>query len=139
MASQRQDILNALQSVIDNVSSITTTLLSNYEVDLTKYSSSSLPMALIIPTAETPLYETGQYAKWTLATRIIIYFLSEDSAAVEGEALVKDIKDVLGNNSTLNGNAIDISIGEITNGGNFPLFSVEFKVNITYERSILNA
>ncbi len=139
MASQRQDILDALKSVIDSISSITTTTLLNYEPDLNKYPSSSLPLAVIVPLTESPLYETGQFARWSLDVRIIVYFLSEGSDSVEGEALLKDIKDALGNNSTLNGNAIDINIGEITNGGDFPLFNAEFKVRITYERSILNA
>jgi len=138
MSTVREQAIAKLKTVL-KTASVKTVVVANGPLDLTTYSASQLPLVEIIPGVETALYEVGRHAEWRFQLRSTVYFVESRSDEAQQEKLVGEQKNALGGNPTLDDIVEIVDIVNVTPGGSFPLYSVEFQLSCRYERHIANA
>jgi hypothetical protein len=137
--SSRTDQISRLSTII-KTTSIKTVKISNGPLDMSVYPSSDIPLINIIPGEERPdPYMTGRFAMWKLSVLLTCYFLDDIDSESQREALVKEIKDAIGGDPTLNGTCAEVRVIGIRPGGEFPLWTVEVTLQIEYEKGIADA
>jgi len=138
MATDRATALSKLEALV-NTASVNTVVRANEAVELDKYTESQLPLVCIIPGDEVPTYEVGRHALWRFATTIVVYFLGERKDEATQETLVGEIKNALGGDPTLSDTVEMVDILSISSGGEFPIYTITFECEVTYEKHIATA
>jgi len=119
MAHNRRAILAALKTKLEEIAEITTvvrTYLST-DFDITQYAQAELPLIVIPePGEDTDQECTSQMSMMVLETNLKVYFLdwAIDPDETKFEALVKKIRDKIGNNFTLSGTAEECRVASIS-------------------------
>lgn len=123
-------------AVILNTDSVNTVVRAEESLDLDTYTASQIPLVEIIALEEIPFYETARYAKWTCKIITKVYYLDSKGTDSQKEILLKEQKDALGGDPTLNDECAMVDIVTILSGGVFPLYTLEFTLEVTYEKHI---
>lgn len=139
-SSQRKKALDQLAIQVDTAT-VATVVLANAKLDMVERVASEMPLVEIVPGDEVPEYEKSSrgHALWGFTARLTCYFLDDIGEDEQRETLVKEIKDAIGNDSTLDGNCADCDIIAIRQEGEFPLWELVFELEISYEKGIANA
>lgn len=108
-----------------------------YPRDLTQ---AQLPAIKIYFTDETPDYNMGMYAMNKLSPDLYIYVIEWDKDSTSNEeSILKLVRDKLGNNPTLSGACVDISLRNIIKlEMEYPLVCYKINFIIKYDESISN-
>ncbi len=135
--STRTSILSAISGVIEQVSSVNTVVCSNGNVMIETYKASDLPLVQIVFNRETPLYETSHHAMWEISFELTCYVLGGIEDTVEN--IIKDIKDAIGANQTMNQTCVITEIVSVNIIGDFPLWKLIFDMRSKYEKGVADA
>jgi len=136
--SLRNDCLTRLAVILAS-DSINTVVQTEDELDINLYTAAQLPLIAIKSIEEEPDYSVGRHALWTFGIVSKLYFLDARDTYTQKETLVAEIKNALGADPTLDGNCEVAVLTGIMDGGEFPLYTVEFSINIIYEKHIATA
>ncbi len=137
--STRNTILTNISNVISGITSIKTVVCSNGNVNIETYKSASLPLVQIIFNREAPLYETSHHALWEISFELTCYVLGDIGDTDSVENIVKDIKNAIGENQTMNQTCIITEIASVNIVGDFPLWRVIFDMRSKYEKDVADA
>jgi len=139
--SQRASALAGFATVLSTISAIKTIVTVGGDLSLIEYTASQLPLAQIRVGDEIPRPEKSSFgsALWNLPIRLTCYFLGDIGEVHSvGEPLVKSIKDAIGSDNTLGSTCIDCGLELVSITGMFPLWRLEMRFMIKFERSMSN-
>jgi len=134
----RRDVLAELKIVLEEISEIKTVVRTYLETefDVTQYAQADLPLiAIPEPAEETDEEMTSQRSMMLLGTKLIIYFQDWDIVpdATIYEALVKLIRDKIGDNFTLNDKATEARIMSVSSVlGTMPVYNFVMELEMKY-------
>ena len=140
----RQSVLAQLAVVLGEIAEVEIVVRSYLEVefDITQYLQSDLPLIVIPEPAEETFDEmTSQRSIMVLSTKLLVYFLDWDIIpdAAKYEALVKKIRDKIGNNFTLNDTATECRVASVsTILGTMPVYNFNIALELKYYLSEKN-
>jgi hypothetical protein len=117
-----------------------TVVVSSGPIDTDEYSAAEYPLIEIVPSSEIPMpYLTGRHALWRNRVVLTCYYLGVNTDWEQGEALFKEVKDALGGDPTLNETCASVSVSDIRNSGEFPMWKVIATIEMKYEKRISDA
>jgi len=131
----RRAVLSNLKTVLEAAVGITTVVRSYSEYDISQVGSANLPLIVIPEPGEDNDPElTSMRAMSTLDTTIKIYFVDwNDTVQSTFGTLVKNIRDQIGNNFTLNTAATTCRVMSISSvQGELPLWFFEIDLRTRY-------
>ena len=134
----RRDVLAELKIVLEEISEIKTVVRTYLETefDVTQYAQAELPLVAIPePVEETDEEMTSQRSMMSLGTKLIIYFQDWDIVpdATIYEALIKLIRDKIGDNFTLNDKATEARIMSVSSVlGTMPVYNFVMELEMKY-------
>jgi hypothetical protein len=139
--SQRALAISGFVTALQTISSIKAVVKAGEDLNLVEYTASQVPLAQVQTGDEVPRVSKSSFghALWQLPIRLTCYFLGdiEDVHSV-GEPLVKSIKDKIGSDNTLGQTCIDCEVEVISITGRFPLWRLEMRFLVKFERSLSN-
>lgn len=134
----RRDVLSQLKTVLATVSGVVNVVRTYLEADfdITQYAIADLPLiAIAEPAEETEQEMTSQRSVMTLVVRLKIFFVdwAIDPDATKYEALIKNIRDKIGANFTLNDTATEARIMSVTSVlGTMPVYNFVMDLEVRY-------
>lgn len=135
MADNRRDVLSGLETIIDEISEVTTVKRSYREINILNYKEEDLPLVNIFePAEDTHQDMTSHRSIMLLNIMLRVWFVSwaEDSADAY-ETLMKKIRDKIGANFTLGGTVDAAWIDSVTSiEGEMPVYSYGISMQIRY-------
>lgn len=133
MGHNRDVALNQLETNLSAIGAITTAIRTYMEVDIQQYAIADLPLIAIAEPEETTFEEmTTQRSVMNLETTLKVYFLHwEENPNTTYKALVKAIRDGIGADFTLSGNATECRVAEISAiSGTLPVYSFDMRLEM---------
>jgi hypothetical protein len=131
----RRDILEELAKVVATVSGVKTTARSSTALDIRRWKRSELPLVEIVePSEEIESDLLSRRSIQNLSTSLKIYFVEwSESPSSAYEALVKAIRNKLGEEFRLSGCTVAVWVGEVTEiSGSMPLYNVSLALRLKY-------
>ena len=135
MAENRRDVLSGLETIISEITSVTTVVRSYKAIDITNYKEADLPLINIIePAEDTHQDMTSHRAIMLLDVELKVWFVSwAESSADAYETLMKGIRDKIGANFTLDDTVDAAWIDSVTEiSGEMPVYSYGISMQIHY-------
>lgn len=134
----RREVLLALKTILEEISEVETVVRTYLETefDITQYATDELPLVAIPePLEETDEEMTSQRSMMALGTKLIVYFVdwAIDPDATIYEALIKLIRDKIGDNFTLNDKATEARINSVSPVlGTMPVYNFVMELEMKY-------
>ena len=135
MADNRRDVLSGLETIIDEISEVTTVVRSYREVDILNYKEAELPLVNIIePDEDTYQDMTSNRAIMSLGVMVKVWFVSWAEVPTSTyETLMKKIRDKIGANFTLDDTVDAAWIDSVTAiEGEMPVYNYGISMQIRY-------
>jgi len=135
MAENRRDVLSGLETIIDAISEVTTTVRTYAPVDILNYKEAEMPLVNIIEPGEDTYQDmTSHRAIMSLGVVLKVWFVSWAEVPTSTyETLMKEIRDAIGANFTLGG-AVDAAwvdgVTEIS--GEMPVYNYGISMQVRY-------
>ncbi len=116
MADNRRDLLAYLATLLGAVTGVVTVVRTLVEIDITNYNEAELPLIAVKEPKEIPKTEmTSMRAIQDLETQLKVFFVVwGQNPTSTYETLMKDIRNKLGNDFTLGGNANKILVKDVS-------------------------
>jgi len=135
--SERENVLAALKTVLEEITEIKTVVrVYLSEFDVCQYAQVELPLVAISePAEETDEESTSQRSMMALATRLLVYIIdwAIDPDSTKYDALVKKIRDKIGDNFTLNDTATECRVASVsTIMGVMPVYDFVVDLEMKY-------
>jgi len=135
--SERENVLAALKTVLEEITEIKTVVrVYLSEFDITQFSQAELPLVAIPePSEETDEESTSQRSMMALATRLLVYIIdwAIDPDSTKYDALVKKIRDKIGDNFTLNDTTTECRVASVSAiMGTMPVYDFTVDLEMKY-------
>lgn len=135
MAQHRNDVLDGLKTLISDVSGVTTVVRTYGDIDIAQYSSTDLPLVSIKEPEEDTYEElTSRRSMMLLVTKLVVWFVDWNlDIKSTYETLMKNIRDKIGSDFTISGNAVEVRVNSITEiDGNLPVWNFGLELELKY-------
>lgn len=134
----RRDVLGQLKEVLAAITEIKTVVRTYLEgeFDITQYAIEDLPLiAIPEPAEDTEEGMTSQRSIMALVTKLRVFFVdwAIEPNVTKYESLVKNIRDTMGANFTLNDTATEARIMSVTSVlGTMPVYNFVMDLEVRY-------